>query len=84
MIYDSEEGFDMRFSRDGMWGRANYFADKSIYSNKYAYKGEGMITSRQMFMATVIIGKYETINADKTLVVPNLLPGSTTQRYDSV
>ena len=36
-----------------------------------------MVTSRQMFMATVIIGKYETINADKTLVVPNLLPKST-------
>ena len=26
MIYKSEEGFDMRFSNQGMWGQAVYFA----------------------------------------------------------
>ena len=33
MIYSSEEGFDMRFSSVGMWGRAVYFAVNSKYSH---------------------------------------------------
>ena len=37
-IYKSEEGFDMRFSRTGMWGQGNYFAESARYSNSYAYK----------------------------------------------
>lgn len=31
------QGFDMRYSRDGMWGHANYFAVNSSYSNAYAH-----------------------------------------------
>ena len=41
MIYSGEEGFDMRFSNDGMWGRANYFAVNSSYSNGYAFSVPG-------------------------------------------
>ena len=37
-IYMSEEGFDMRFSRAGMWGQGNYFAESARYSCSYAYK----------------------------------------------
>ena len=36
-IYKSEEGFDMRFSRSGMWGQGNYFAESAQYSCSYAY-----------------------------------------------
>lgn len=36
-IYMSEEGFDMRFSNEGMWGRAVYFAQNSLYSNNYCF-----------------------------------------------
>ena len=36
-IYMSEEGFDMRFSREGMWGQGNYFAENAQYSCSYAY-----------------------------------------------
>ena len=36
-IYMSEEGFDMRFSREGMWGHGNYFAESAQYSRGYAY-----------------------------------------------
>ena len=36
-IYMSEEGFDMRFSREGMWGQGNYFAESARYSCSYAY-----------------------------------------------
>ena len=37
-IYMSEEGFDMRFSRAGMWGQGNYFAESARYSCSYTYK----------------------------------------------
>jgi hypothetical protein len=35
-IYESEEGFNVNYSNVGMWGKANYFAFKSSYSNAYA------------------------------------------------
>ena len=54
IIYQSEEGFDMTYSRQGMWGHANYFAKNSSYSNSYAYQvPDG---TRQMFVANVIVG----------------------------
>ena len=31
-IYKSEDGFDMRFSRQGSWGMGSYFAHKSKFS----------------------------------------------------
>ena len=34
-IYDSEEGFNMLYSREGMWGKACYFAQKASYSHDY-------------------------------------------------
>ena len=36
-IYESEEGFNIVYSNDGIWGRANYFAVNSQYSDSYAY-----------------------------------------------
>ena len=35
-IYDSEEGFNLNYANVGMWGKANYFAFNSSYSNSYA------------------------------------------------
>ncbi len=35
-IYMSEEGFNINYANDGMWGRANYFAYNSSYSNNYS------------------------------------------------
>jgi hypothetical protein len=40
-IYESEEGFNINYSNDGMWGRANYFAVNSHYSNSYSFKVPG-------------------------------------------
>ena len=54
LIYQSEEGFDIRFSANGLAGYGIYFADNSKYSNDYVWKGaEG----KQMFMALVLIGE---------------------------
>ena len=36
-IYEGEEGFDIRFSRAGMWGEAAYFAVNSSYSDIFSY-----------------------------------------------
>lgn len=72
----------MRFSAQGMWGLANYFAHNSKYSNDYSSKtaaGES-----QMFMATVNVGKFFEMNPDRSLKMPPLLPGSQADRYDSV
>lgn len=57
-IYESEEGFNLIFSNDGYWGRANYFAFNSSYSNDYAYVQNG---ERKMFMARVTLGKEITL-----------------------
>ena len=38
LIYKSEEGFDMKYSPGGMWGKANYFAVNSGYSHDFRYK----------------------------------------------
>lgn len=37
-IYSTEDGLDMRFSRDGRNGYGLYFADNALYSREYAYK----------------------------------------------
>ena len=37
-LYSSEEGFNINYSNDGMWGKAIYFAVNSSYSNNYSFK----------------------------------------------
>ena len=84
-IYKSEEGFDMRFSRAGMWGQGNYFAESARYSCSYAYKKEMSIhnammyttlyapqpnTIRQIFLVKVLTGDSYTSPSDKSLRMP--------------
>ncbi len=62
-IYMSEEGFNLNFANEGMWGKANYFAFNSSYSNAYSYvlpSGQ-----RQLFMANVIVGKTIVMQPDQ-------------------
>ena len=40
-IYADEEGFDMRFSNNGLNGYGLYFADNSFYSHGYAHVVSG-------------------------------------------
>ena len=37
LIYESEEGLDIRFARAGMFGTGIYFADNAAYSHTYTY-----------------------------------------------
>ena len=41
----------MRFSSQGLWGRANYFAKNASYSDRYSHACGG--GQKQMFMAKV-------------------------------
>lgn len=88
-IYRGGEGFDMRFSAFGMWGRGNYFAVNSSYSDAYAFHTNRV---RKMFAAWVLTGNSVYRGPDNTLTKPppiedNPAGGSSTdiqRHYDTV
>ena len=54
LIYENEDGFDMRYANSGMWGQANYFAEKASYSDNYAHTGvDGY---KEIFFVKVLTG----------------------------
>ena len=86
-IYDSEEGFDMRHSSVGMWGRANYFAVDASYSVKYAFHHHKDDT-KELLLAKVLTGDSFECPPDKLLCMPPEKANSKVKlkqvRYDSV
>ena len=84
-IYNSEKGFDFRFSRQGgMWGQGSYFAEKAEYSARnYAFKTKN---TKQIFFAKVLTG--ESMNygrqTNRFLRMPPLKNPDGNERYDSV
>ena len=68
LIYDSEEGFDMRYSEAGMWGLANYFAVNASYSHCYAHPASD--GSKSMFLARVLTGDSYTSSPNNSLRMP--------------
>ena len=90
MIYEGEDGFDMRFSSPGMWGLANYFAVNASYSDNYAYRGSGSVT-KEMFMVKVLTGDSYQCPSNPNLRMPPEKPGAvggnlqfSRVRYDTV
>ena len=54
-IYASQIGFDVRCSNNGIWGQANYFAEKASYSDDYAHTtSDGM---KEIFLVKVLTGE---------------------------
>ena len=89
LIYGGGEGFNMHFSRDGLWGKGNYFAVNSSYSNSYAFRA--IAGTKKMFAAWVLTGNSICLPCDGKLVQPpfmNKPPGDqenvVQRRYDSV
>ena len=83
-IYAGDASFDMRFSRNGLWGRGNYFAVNASYSNSYAYQIKGL---KKILAAWVLTGASYTSPPkafDKPPIRPR--PGSEgiERRYDSI
>ena len=68
LIYEGEDGFDSRYSSQGMWGLANYFAVNANYSHSYAYtRSDG---TKEMFMVKVLTGDSFECASDQTLRLP--------------
>jgi len=89
-IYKSEEGFDMRFSRQGMWGQGNYFAESAKYSYRYAY-GDSVHSllyrsEKKMFLAKVLTGDSYYSSSDQSLRMPPYKSSISSEkiRYDTV
>ena len=49
LIINGEEGFDIKYSRKGLWGKGLYFAKMASYSDSYCSKHEGAV--KGMFLA---------------------------------
>lgn len=85
-IYRGEEGFDMRFSSDGLWGRGNYFATKASYSDMYAHTSTSS-RFKLILVASVLVGKTADIPKDRAITKPPIRVSNSEfgqLRYDSV
>jgi hypothetical protein len=59
LVFNGEEGFDHRFSRDGLFGKGAYFAEDARYSAKYSYDVRPA-GNHQLLLAQVLVGEpYE-------------------------
>ena len=86
-IYEGDSGFDMRYSREGMWGKGNYFAAKSAYSVDYSHKTRD--DYHQMLVARVLTGASYRSPPFKFQVPPERegtgqWQGEVRRKYDSV
>lgn len=87
-IYGGGEGFNMHFSRQGLWGKGNYFAVNSSYSDSFAYRAKS--GAKKMFAAWVLTGNSVFLPSNGGLVQPPPMPRPPNQenvvqrRYDSV
>ena len=68
VIYEGEHGFDMRYSNQGMWGQANYFAVNASYSNRYAY--QTLNGCKEMFLVKVLTGESFSCPSNRALRKP--------------
>ena len=73
LIYESEDGLYMRYSAQGMWGMANYFAVNASYSDNYAHQTNGQ---KEMFLVKVLTGDSYNCPPDRTLRMPPTKPHS--------
>lgn len=80
VIYEGEDGLDIRFSNAGAYGQGIYFANNSGYSLGYSHrKGNNM----QMFVALVCTGD-SVQQPPGQYRIPPLKKGSKTERFDSI
>mmetsp|Transcript_45696 Transcript_45696/g.33412 ORF Transcript_45696/g.33412 Transcript_45696/m.33412 type:complete len:174 (+) Transcript_45696:1474-1995(+) len=80
LIYESEDGLDIRFSNAGAYGQGVYFANNSQYSSGYAF---ALRNRHQMFLCMVLVGDSVQMQPGQYRIPPNK-PNSKTERYDSI
>ena len=83
MVYEGEEGFDMRFAKDGARGVGNYFAIHSSYSANARYVHVQPDGKKGLFLAKVLIGDSAP-NVDANRKMPPLKSAHQNIRFDSV
>ena len=78
LIY--EEGFDMRLSAGGKWGRANYFTVSAGYADRFAHRtADGC---KEIFLVKVATGNSCYMQPNSRIRRPPRLTSST--RYDTI
>ena len=90
LIYEGEDGFDMRYGAQGMWGVANYFAVNASYSNSYAH--HNISRQMEMFLVKVLTGDSYDCAPNRSLRMPPPKPSAGTSsqlqfsqmKYDTV
>lgn len=82
-IWRGEDGFDMRYSADGLWGRGTYFACEASYSHHGFVYQDAQTQHFQLFLAHVLTGDSISLPPDRSLKMPPLKAGSNI-RYDSI
>ena len=68
-IYKGDSSFDMRFSRQGPWGKGNYFAVNTSYSDAYTHSVHGT-DMKKLLVAFVLTGLSYYSEQDKSLTKP--------------
>lgn len=86
LIYESEEGLDIRFANYGAYGQGTYFADNSAYSHPFATQvsinGQSYAS---MFVCFVLPGEScKNPDNPNQLRVPPLKQAGSADRFDSV
>ena len=72
LIYEGEHGFDMRYSNQGMWGQANYFAVNASYCNDYSYRTPDGF--KEIFWVKVLTGDSHRCEPNRSLRKPPVKP----------
>jgi len=63
LLYEGEEGFDIKFANNGYWGRGLYFAENASYSLNYSKVHKNNV--RGMFFAYVNLGKCNDMGINR-------------------
>ena len=68
-IYKGDTSFDIKFNRQGLWGRGNHFAVNASYSDSHAHRayGTGM---KKLLVALVLTGLSCYHEPDRSLTMP--------------
>lgn len=73
----------MRLAASGSYGRGIYFAGDASYSAG-GYFHTNAAGNRVLILAKVLVGNYTEGSSGSHITCPPLLPGSKTERYDSI
>jgi hypothetical protein len=68
LVYNGQDGFDLRFASAGLWGQAIYFAEQSGYSDAYAFDAGG--GEKQLLLSRVLLGDEVELAPDRSLRLP--------------